>query len=197
MKSLQLLKKVPTIEKAICTTEYEITLSDIKPDKDVSPFLNGQDVFFIRRANTYRQSCKGCHHNMNTNAAFKITLFHCINTFADGDALPVKAGERVKIESIKLPCSSMVKDVFLLRAFEAGADAVIAMVCPEGVCRYVEGNLRAKKRVAWVKKLLDEIGIDGRRLLLANIPAGDDFAAVRVIEDTLSTLADIGPSPAK
>ena len=134
---------------------------------------------------------------MNTNVGFKITLFHCINTFADGGALPVKAGNSINIESIKLPCSSMVKDVFLLRAFEAGSDAVIAMVCPEGICRYVEGNLRAKKRVAWVKKLLDEIGIDGRRLSLANIPAGDESAAVRVIEETLSTLAEIGPNPAK
>ena len=197
MKSFQLLKKVPTVEKAICTTECETTLSDTKPDKDVSPLFNRQDVFFIRRADTVSQYCKGCRQDMNTNSAFKITLFHCINTFADGDALPLKAGDRVKIESIKQPCSSMVKDVFLLRAFEAGSDAVIAMVCPEGVCRYVEGNLRAKKRVAWVKKLLDEIGIDGRRLLLANIPAGDEDAAVRVIEETLSALAEIGPSPAK
>ena len=50
---------------------------------------------------------------------------------------------------------------------------MIVLVCPEGQCRYVEGNLRAYKRVMWVKKLLDEIGIDGNRLSLVNLSSED------------------------
>lgn len=104
--------------------------------------------------------------------------------------------QEAAVEFIKLPCSSMVKDVFLLRAFEAGADAVLVLVCPEGACRYVEGNLRAKKRVAWVKNLLDEIGLDGTRLALFNV-ANEDAAAVgQIVDQTLSQLADLGPNPA-
>ena len=90
----------------------------------------------------------------------------------------------------------MVKDVFLLRAFEAGADGVVVLVCPQGQCRYVEGNIRAKKRVAWVQNLLDEIGIDGRRLSLTNIAAGDTAAATQIIDDVLKNLAEVGPNPA-
>jgi len=90
----------------------------------------------------------------------------------------------------------MVKDVFLLRAFEAGADAVIVMVCPEGACRYIEGNIRAKKRVGWIKKLLDEIGLDGERLSLFNIASGDEAAVAKVIQKTLKDLTDLGPNPA-
>ncbi|MBW1959411.1 MAG: hydrogenase iron-sulfur subunit [Deltaproteobacteria bacterium] len=126
----------------------------------------------------------------------KITVFHCINAFADNTPLPFVGGNDVEIKFIKLPCSSMVKDVFLLRAFEAGADGVVALVCPEGQCRYVEGNIRAKKRVAWVKNLLDDIGIDGRRLSLSNIAAGDTAAATQIIEDTLKNLAELGHNPA-
>jgi F420-non-reducing hydrogenase iron-sulfur subunit len=70
----------------------------------------------------------------------RITVFHCINTFGEGDASPLAGGEKFVSKFVKLPCSSMVKDVFLLRAFEAGADAVVVLVCPEGACRYVEGN---------------------------------------------------------
>ena len=92
----------------------------------------------------------------------KITVFHCINTFLDGDNLPLAESQNFSIKSLKLPCSSMIKDVYLLRAFEAGADAVLVFVCPQGQCRYVEGNIRAGKRVQFVKKLLDEIEIDGR-----------------------------------
>lgn len=126
----------------------------------------------------------------------QITVFHCINAFTENAPLPFVAGNDVEIKFIKLPCSSMVKDVFLLRAFEAGADAVVVLVCPEGQCHYVEGNIRAKKRVAWVKNLLDDIGIDGRRLSLSNVTAGDTAAATQIIDGALKNLAELGPNPA-
>jgi coenzyme F420-reducing hydrogenase delta subunit len=131
-----------------------------------------------------------------SQASSKITIFHCINVFGDGDALPAVAKADGELNFIKLPCSSMVKDVYLLRAFEAGADAVVVLVCAEGACRYVEGNLRAKKRVAWVKALLDEIGMDGRRLALFNVASGDTQNAERFIQEALSVAAALGPNPA-
>ena len=133
---------------------------------------------------------------MDKNFKPKITLFHCINTFSDGASLPIAAEVDCELQSVKLPCSSMVKDVFLLRAFEAGSDAVIVLVCPEGQCRYLEGNLRAKKRVIWVKKLLDEIGLDGRRLSIFNVSSEDEGTAVRILQKIRSDLADLGPNPA-
>ena len=126
----------------------------------------------------------------------KISVFHCINVFSEGDELLPHDRHKATVEFLKLPCSSMVKDVFLLRAFEAGADAVRVLVCPEGSCRYVEGNLRAEKRVGWVKNLLDEIGLDGRRLELHNVACRDAAAVGQIIEQTLSQLAELGPSPA-
>jgi F420-non-reducing hydrogenase iron-sulfur subunit len=98
---------------------------------------------------------------------------------------------------VKLPCSSMVKDVYLLRAFEAGADAVVVLVCPERQCRYLEGSIRAKKRVERLKILLDEINFDSKRLSIYNLAIGDEDAAAEIIQKTLSELADLGPSPAK
>jgi len=133
---------------------------------------------------------------MNQGSKSKVTIFHCINVFGDGDALPAAAAENVELKFVKLPCSSMVKDVFLLRAFEAGADVVAVLVCAEGACRYVEGNLRAKKRVAWVKALLDEIGLDGRRLALFNVTAGDTRRAAEFIREAHALAAALGASPA-
>ena len=90
----------------------------------------------------------------------------------------------------------MIKDVFLLRAFEAGADAVAILVCPEGACRHTEGTIRAKKRVAWVKNLLDKIGLDGKRLSIHNIAAKDNAEASRIVREALSVLEDLGTNPA-
>ena len=133
---------------------------------------------------------------MNLNFEPNITLFHCINTFAEKVFLPLSSRDEMRIKTVQMACSSMVKDVFLLRAFETGADAVVVLVCPEGHCRYVEGNIRAKKRVEWVKKLLDEIEFDSRRLSIFNISSGDEKAAAEIIGKTLTALSDLGPNPA-
>lgn len=125
-----------------------------------------------------------------------ITVFHCINTLGEGDASPLAGGDGFTSKFVKLPCSSMVKDVFLLRAFEAGADAVVVLVCPEGACRYVEGNLRAKKRVRWVQALLDDIGLGGRRLSLYNLRPGDTAAAGRIAQEVLEMVMASGRNPA-
>ena len=123
----------------------------------------------------------------------QITLFHCINALSHGALLDF---ENCEIKSLKLPCSSMSREIVFLKAFEAGADAVVVLVCPEGTCRYLQGNMRTAKRVARVKKILDEAGLDGRRLNLYNIPHGNVRAAEKIIENTLAELAVLGPSPA-
>ena len=133
---------------------------------------------------------------MKKNFKPQITIFHCINSF-NGDLAPPVAGHNdCVLKPVKMACSSMVKDVFLLRAFESGSDAVIVMVCPEGQCRYVEGNIRAKKRIDWVKKILDEIELDGRRLSLHHIDSNAKEAATGIIQQVLSELTDLGPNPA-
>ena len=134
--------------------------------------------------------------NMTENFKPKITLFYCINAFDDTAELFLTGKDTCEIQTVKMPCSSMVKDVFLLRAFEAGSDAVVVLVCPEGQCRFLEGNIRAKKRVAWVRNLLDEIGLDGRRLSLTNMAAGDKATANQAMDDVFKNLAEVGPNPA-
>ena len=123
----------------------------------------------------------------------QITVFHCFNALNNTDFLE---GD-FEIQDVKLPCSSMIREVVLLRTFEAGADAVLVLACPLDTCHYVQGNLRAAKRVARVKKMLDEIGLDGRRLNLFNIPQGDQATVTEIINRTVSDLVNLGPSPAR
>ena len=118
----------------------------------------------------------------------KITVFHCINSLLDAYAAFADDAFDCEIHSIRLPCSGLVKDVYLLRAFESGSDAVVVLVCPDGACRHIEGNKRAHKRVAWTKQLLQEIGIDERRLCIAAVASGDTAAAADIIKTVLAGL---------
>ena len=44
---------------------------------------------------------------------------------------------------------------YILKAFENGADGVLVLACYEDGCKYLTGNTRAKKRVAYAKQLLE------------------------------------------
>ena len=127
----------------------------------------------------------------------KITLFHCVNAWNEEAAFPDTFREnRFDIRTVKMPCSSLVKDVYLLRAFESGADAVAVLVCPPQECRYTEGSLRAEKRVDRVKKILDEIALDGRRLTFHTASSQTAADLPRILAGVIEDLAALGPNPA-
>lgn len=75
------------------------------------------------------------------------------------------------IRIVRLPCTGKVDVNMLLQAFVSGADGVMVAGCEEGSCHFIHGNLRAKKRVTYAKRLLEETGIDPNRLEMYHIAA--------------------------
>jgi len=129
---------------------------------------------------------------MKINKTPRLTLFHCLNSFEETPSI----FDGCKAKTVKMACSSMTKDIHLLKAFEAGADAVLVLVCSHKGCRFAEGSIRAKKRVDYVKTILDDIGMDSRRLNIFNTAAKDSGSIKDIIQDTLHQLETIGPNPA-
>lgn len=103
-----------------------------------------------------------------TNFDVNISIFFCQQLDPDQDAnrrvLEKELGPRVKF--FPLPCSGRIESLHFLRAFEAGADLVYLITCPEKGCRYQQGNIRARKRLVYAQKLIQEIGLDPDRLVL-------------------------------
>ncbi|MDH5634687.1 MAG: hydrogenase iron-sulfur subunit, partial [Candidatus Bathyarchaeota archaeon] len=84
------------------------------------------------------------------------------------------------IRIIRIMCSGRVEPVFILNAFENGADGVLVAGCHPGDCHYRSGNQHAEKRIEKTKRLLDLLGIGSDRLRLEWISAaeGEKFASV-------------------
>jgi len=100
------------------------------------------------------------------NRSLEIYLFHCSNCL-DTEALKRSFDEREKVNTLKiisLPCSGKLELIYLLKAFESGADGVMLATCKKGECRYLEGNLRAQKRAEAVDALLEETGFGRGRM---------------------------------
>ena len=72
---------------------------------------------------------------------------------------------------VRLPCTGKVDVNMILQAFVEGADGVMVAGCEPGGCHFIQGNLRAKKRVAYAKWLLQEAGINPERLEMFHIAA--------------------------
>ncbi len=94
---------------------------------------------------------------------------------------------------MKVPCSGTVAAIHLLRAFEKGVDGVFIAGCLEGDCHYQEGNLRARKRVLHVRRLLESIGVDGERVAMVNLSAGMGARFAEIAREMTDKIRQLGP----
>ena len=95
------------------------------------------------------------------------------------------------------PCTGRLEVEYFMKAFENGADGVIVAGCEEGSCHFKEGNLIAKRRVAYTRNLLSESGLEAERLRMVNIGAADARPFAEIIKDMVETVRELGPSPLK
>jgi coenzyme F420-reducing hydrogenase delta subunit len=122
---------------------------------------------------------------------------YCCNfcAFAAADlagAMRVQYPPNVRI--IRLPCTGKVDAIHLMKSFEDGADGVFVAGCLEGECHYLEGNLRAKKRVAYVKKLLTEVGTNPQRIEMFNLSSAMGGHFAEYVEEMTKRIKEIGPA---
>jgi coenzyme F420-reducing hydrogenase delta subunit len=99
------------------------------------------------------------------------------------------------IKVIQVPCTGRVDVIFLLRAIEDGADGVYVAGCLEGECHFLEGNLRARKRVNFVKKLLAEIGLEPERVEMFNLSSAMGPRFAEIAREMTQRIKELGPSP--
>jgi F420-non-reducing hydrogenase iron-sulfur subunit len=101
------------------------------------------------------------------------------------------------IRIIRVMCSGRVDPVFILRAFENGADGVLVCGCHINDCHYISGNLKAEKRVEKTKHLLKTIGINPDRLRLEWVSAGEGAKFSAVVTEFTNSLEKLGPIESK
>ena len=99
------------------------------------------------------------------NNTLKLYVLYCSNCMA-GDELSRLLNEEAGCEYkiISLPCSGKADLLYLLKAFETGADGLALVTCSKNECHYLEGNLRAPKRVEQANALLEEAGMGDNRV---------------------------------
>ena len=121
---------------------------------------------------------------------------YCAYTAADmAGSMRLPYPPNVKI--IRVPCSGKVGAIHIMRALQKGADGVYVAGCLEGDCHFKDGNVKAAKRVRYVKNLLDEIGIGGERVEMITVSAGMGERFAQTAIDFTEKIRKLGPNPVK
>jgi coenzyme F420-reducing hydrogenase delta subunit len=101
------------------------------------------------------------------------------------------------VRLIRMMCTGMVDPKYVIKAFLEGADGVLISGCHPGDCHYINGNLKARRRVKLLKEILPRFGFDDRRLKLTWIGAseGTDFA--KIMRELVDEVKSLGPNEAR
>jgi len=94
---------------------------------------------------------------------------------------------------ITVMCSGSVSPLYILSAFNRGADGVLVSGCHPGDCHYIKGNYYARRRIALINKLLEYIGLEPQRFQMSWVSAAEGTKYTQIIKDFVKELKPLGP----
>ncbi|MBM4142776.1 MAG: hydrogenase iron-sulfur subunit [Lentisphaerae bacterium] len=96
---------------------------------------------------------------------------------------------------VRTMCSARVDPEWIMEAFRLGADGVMVAGCHPGDCHYIGGNYRTRRRIALLRSLLSQFGLDPERLHLEWISAGEAEKFASSVNGFIRRVGALGPSP--
>ncbi len=131
----------------------------------------------------------------NQNREPKIVAFvcnWCTYTGADlAGTSRLKYPTNVKL--IRVMCSGGIDPVFILKAFERGADGILVSGCHPNDCHYNSGNFHARRRWEFFDNLLKFTGVEKERLQFSWVSASEGKKFVDVVTKVTNDIKALGP----
>ncbi len=99
-----------------------------------------------------------------------------------------------EVKIIRVPCSCRINPMFVLRAFQRGADGVILCGCHPGDCHYMTGNYHTRRRMTLLFSMLDYLGIEKARTRVEWVSAAEGQRFVDVMDSFVEEITKLGRS---
>ena len=96
------------------------------------------------------------------------------------------------VKIIRVPCSCRVNPMFILRAFEKGADGVIRCGCHPADCHYSTGNFYARRRMTLLFSMLDFIGVEHGRTRVEWVSAAEGVKFSQTMNEFVEKITSLG-----
>lgn len=131
------------------------------------------------------------------NREIKIVVFAC--NWCSYAAIDLAGTSRLRYPAdtrvIKSLCSGRIDSQLVLEAFKDGADGVLIAGCHPGDCHYMVGNIKTLRRYKFLRRMLEDFGLEKERLRLEWISASEADKYVRVVKEMVEAIRAL-PSPA-
>ena len=99
-----------------------------------------------------------------------------------------------EVRLVRLMCTGMIDQKYIIKAFLDGADGVFIGGCHPGDCHYINGNLKAEKRILAMGRILAQVGFEPQRLTLRWIGASEGPEFQRAMTAFVESVRALGPS---
>lgn len=96
------------------------------------------------------------------------------------------------VRIVRYPCTGRIDFMFLLKAFEAGADGVIVSGCHPNDCHYTSGNFHARRRWMVFKELAEFVGLDTRRITFSWVSAAEGAKWAELVNEVVEDIRELG-----
>ena len=94
---------------------------------------------------------------------------------------------------IRVNCTGRIDPEFILSALDLGADGVLVSGCHPGDCHYTSGNLKLRARWALLEKMLEQAGVDPRRIRLQWASASEAQIFADGVKTIIDQVKELGP----
>ena len=115
----------------------------------------------------------------------KLVLFACAQSAQPALAQLGRQGHQWPLGLVVAPvnCAGRVGLAAIFKALALGAQGVLVASCQEGNCRSLAGNLRARLRTRQARELLQEMGVDDRRVVFLNMASNQPQRLARAVQE--------------
>jgi len=98
------------------------------------------------------------------------------------------------IRIVRLMCCGSVDPLYVLKSLLEGMDGVLIGGCHPGDCHYTNGNYKARRRIAVLKSILRQIGLEDERVVLRWISASEGKRFADTVTEIVEKLRELGPN---
>jgi F420-non-reducing hydrogenase iron-sulfur subunit len=127
-----------------------------------------------------------------------VVIYACQQAVPNPDFLKTQWGqEDIRLQILPEPCSSKIEAFQLLRTLATPVDLVWVIGCAEDLCRFQEGSHRLGNRISYIRRYLEEIGLEPDRVGRSVVIPGDAPGLAAAAADIKAAAAALGPSPLK
>ncbi len=99
------------------------------------------------------------------------------------------------VRIVRIMCTGALDPIYVVKPLLEGADGVLISGCHPGDCHYVNGNKKARRRVATLKTVLSEFGLEEERVWLRWISASEGRRFAETVGEMVEKLKSLGPNP--